>query len=250
MIKRLTTSEFIKKAKKIHGDKYNYLNVSYKTTHKRIPIVCKLHGTFYQTPNHHLNGSGCPLCGLITVNVKLRQPQKIFIEKSNKIHKNKYDYSKVNYVNAHTKVTIVCLKHGSFFQRPLHHLVGVGCPKCSCVISKGEVKFLNYINIPDTINNRHKLMFGFNVDGVKNTKIYEFLGDFWHGNPKIYDRNDINKANKSSFGELYDETVEKFSRLNGLGYSIYYMWENDWNFWNKNKSSIFPIKKYNGDNKI
>ena len=56
----LTLEEFVKKAKKIHGDKYEY--ISYLGTKMPSPIVCKEHGIFYQCPNDHLSGKGCPLC--------------------------------------------------------------------------------------------------------------------------------------------------------------------------------------------
>ena len=61
----------------------------------------------------------------------------IFIERAQAVHGDRYDYSKVEYVNSTTKVCIICPKHGEFWQRPLHHINGKGCPKCE----KGE-KFL------------------------------------------------------------------------------------------------------------
>jgi hypothetical protein len=54
-----------------------------------------------------------------------------FIEKAAIIHNDKYDYSKVLYVNAQSKVEIICPEHGSFFQRPYSHLQKIGCIKCS-----------------------------------------------------------------------------------------------------------------------
>lgn len=58
----LTTKEFIEKAIKIHGNKYNYSESIYGGTKKPIKIICPKHGEFYQTPNDHLNGKGCPIC--------------------------------------------------------------------------------------------------------------------------------------------------------------------------------------------
>jgi hypothetical protein len=57
--------------------------------------------------------------------------KEIFIEKANKIHNNKYDYSKVKYVNYYTKVIIICPIHGEFLQTPNVHLFGHGCRKCA-----------------------------------------------------------------------------------------------------------------------
>ena len=61
-MKRLTTKEFIEKARKVHGDKYNYSKVEYKDSHTKVSIICPIHGEFSQTPNNHLNGQQCPFC--------------------------------------------------------------------------------------------------------------------------------------------------------------------------------------------
>ena len=53
-----------------------------------------------------------------------------FIDKSKAIHGDKYDYSKVVYINNRTKVCIICPKHGEFWQSPSNHLIGRGCPLC------------------------------------------------------------------------------------------------------------------------
>ena len=125
MGKKLTTKEFIKKAKKIHGDKYDYSNVNYINSRKKVEIICSKHGKFQQKANNHLNGSGCIKCG-----GKFKKTLKIFIENSKKIHGDKYDYSSVKYVNNFTKIEIICSKHGKFQQNPANHLSGQGCPNC------------------------------------------------------------------------------------------------------------------------
>lgn len=63
MRERLTTEEFIEKAKKIHGDKYDYSNVRYVNSVTKVCIVCPIHGDFWQIPNNHIRGVGCPICG-------------------------------------------------------------------------------------------------------------------------------------------------------------------------------------------
>ena len=124
----LTTEEFIKKAKEIHGDKYNYSKVNYKNSTTKVCIICKEdgHGEFYQTPNCHLSGSGCPKCS-----GRYRISAKEFIKKAKERHGNIYDYSKVDYKSVNDKVSITCLEHGEFFQLAYSHLQGSGCPKCS-----------------------------------------------------------------------------------------------------------------------
>ena len=123
--KTSNSEKFAEKARKVHGDKYDYSKVNYMNNHIKVCIICNRHGEFWQAPNNHLNGQGCPKCG---GNAKLTDEN--FISKSKLIHGNKYDYSKVNYVNNKTKVCIICPKHGEFYQTPINHLYGNGCPSC------------------------------------------------------------------------------------------------------------------------
>lgn len=123
---KLTTEEFIKKAKAIHGDKYLYSDVNYKTFFDKVLIKCKAHGGFEQIPANHLKGQGCPYCS----NNKKYTTEE-FIEKANKVHNNKFNYLKTNYINSNIKITIICPVHGEFYQTPGSHLNGNGCPKCS-----------------------------------------------------------------------------------------------------------------------
>ena len=131
MSKKLTTGEFISKSKLIHGDKYDYSKVEYVNNHSKVCIICPEHGEFWQSPEKHLIGQGCVKCSYIERNVKKTDTVEKFIQKSKKIHGNKYDYSKVNYVNTNTKVCIICPKHGEFLITPNNHLRGKGCPKCN-----------------------------------------------------------------------------------------------------------------------
>jgi Zn finger protein HypA/HybF involved in hydrogenase expression len=140
--RRLTTEEFIIKAKQIHGDKYNYSLVDYIDAHTKVEIICPIHGKFEQRPKNHLYGQGCPKCG----NLKQASSQLLtteeFIEKSRKIHGDKYNYSLVDYVNNKIKVTIICPIHGEFKQRPNHHLDGRGCPECGGSKKKNTKTFI------------------------------------------------------------------------------------------------------------
>ena len=122
---KLTTEQFIQKAKEIHGDKYDYSKVEYVNNATKVKIICPQHGEFEQTPNLHLRGSGCPACG-----GTLKLTTEEFIQRSNEIHGDKYDYSNVQYVNNTTKVKIICKQHGEFEQTPFNHLRVYGCPEC------------------------------------------------------------------------------------------------------------------------
>ena len=124
-MRKLTTEEFINKARNVHGDKYDYSKVEYVNSHIKVCIICPEHGEFWQTPNSHLSGSGCYQC------VNHMYDNSSFIKLSQKIHNNKYDYSKVNYINNCTKVCIICPEHGEFWQTPSNHInLKQGCPKC------------------------------------------------------------------------------------------------------------------------
>ena len=128
MAKRLTTKEFILKARKVHGDKYFYEKTSYVNTLTKVKINCKKCGTtFKQPPKEHLKGKGCLNCG-----GSKKLTRKEFIKKSQKVHGNTHIYSHVEYVNVTTRVKITCKKcKNEFLKTPNKHLLGQGCPLCS-----------------------------------------------------------------------------------------------------------------------
>ena len=223
--KRLTTDLFILEAKKVHKNKYDYSKTNYTTAHHKVKIKCPTHGEFLQKAYSHLQGRGCKKCG-----GTCKSSTENFVKNSNLVHKNKYDYSLVDYSNNRNKVKIICRKHGTFFQKPNYHLLGEGCPKCAKRISKPEVEFLNFFNIPDEKSARQVCIMNKQVDGFidRTNTIYEFLGDYWHGNPQKYNCDDINPACKKSYGELYENTIKKFELLKNCGYNVRYVWESDW----------------------
>lgn len=126
----LNTNTFIKRAKDVHGERYDYSATNYVNTHSDVKIICKEHGAFEQRANDHLNGSGCPECGVESRANLARNTTENFIEKAKEVHGNKYDYSRVNYIRINKNVDIVCPEHGVFSQRPLSHFYGSGCPEC------------------------------------------------------------------------------------------------------------------------
>jgi len=134
--KRKTVEEFIKEARAIHGDKYDYSLVKYENGDDKVVIICPIHGEFKQTPYNHLIGE-CYKCGKLKYRDTVSKLPHQFIKEARAIHGDKYDYSLVKYVNAHTAVKIICSDHGEFKQTPNKHLSRKqGCPKCKT--SKGE----------------------------------------------------------------------------------------------------------------
>ncbi len=156
---KYTKEEFENKSISIHKNefnrpKYDYSKVVYVNSKTKVIIICPYHGEFLQIPNHHLSGSGCAKCSGVGV-----PTQKEFINKSKIIHvdefgKPKYDYSKTVYVNAFTKLNIICNKHGEFLQVANYHLRGNGCPICKN--SKGEMKILSFLTKNKIENIRNK----------------------------------------------------------------------------------------------
>jgi very-short-patch-repair endonuclease len=126
-MKKSKTDDFIAKSNGIHGERYEYTKTEYVNAKTKVTIICKQHGEFQQTPSNHLSGYNCQKCAK-----NLKMDTNTYVERAKQIHSNKYDYSKVNYVNADTKVTIICKEHGEFEQIPDFHLNRkTGCPKCA-----------------------------------------------------------------------------------------------------------------------
>ena len=138
MSKKLTTEEFIEKARKVHGDKYNYSKVEYVNSNVKVCIICTEHGEFWQTPSSHLQSRACPKCSYIERSINLKNSGEDFIKKAIEKHGNKYDYSKTKYVDCETEVTIICPEHGEFEMKPKYHINGSGCPLCSEISKTGK----------------------------------------------------------------------------------------------------------------
>ena len=139
-----TTEEFIKKAKLVHGDKYDYSKVEYTDARTKVCIICPEHGEFWMTPNAHLCGRGCPVCSNINLRKTLRKSKEEFVEKAREIHGDRYDYSKVNYLTNKTKVCIICPEHGEFWMTPNAHFNGQHCPMCN--FSRLEFEMCNILD--------------------------------------------------------------------------------------------------------
>lgn len=174
---RYDTKSFIEKAKNIHGSKYNYDKVDYINNKTKVVIICPLHGEFEQTPSDHLQGHGCPHCA----NQKLSEIKFIgtqqFIEKANKVHNNKYDYSLSDYKGCYEKIRIICPIHGEFQQEAHNHLRGQGCPKCNQ--SKGEKTIETYLQL-NNINyiNQYEIPIDKNINISGIAKIDFYLPDY------------------------------------------------------------------------
>lgn len=152
-MKSHTTERFIERGRIKYGDKYDYSKVNYINKKVHVTIICPIHGEFTQAPCNHLYGVyGCTECGINKINnTKSKPKEKViispedkeikrkellniklnnFISKSIEVHGNRYDYSKVDYLDSKKKIKIICKIHGEFYQRPSAHTYGQGCMGC------------------------------------------------------------------------------------------------------------------------
>jgi very-short-patch-repair endonuclease len=167
---KYTNEEFINKSNKIHNNKFNYELVKYINAHTKIKLICSVHGIFEQLPYQHLNGHGCKKCADKENGKNKRKGKNKFIEESKKIHHNKYDYSLINYMNAHTKIKIICKEHGIFEQTPSAHTNNKqGCPICANNIKLTIEQFIEKSIISH--NNKYNYSLANYIDNRTKIKI-------------------------------------------------------------------------------
>jgi hypothetical protein len=223
--RRLTLEEFIDAARKKHGYTYDYSMSVYTGYYDKIDILCPKHGVFQQQARKHLLGNKCKKCQNENLYVD-------FVFMCKEIFPD-YSYEKVNYKGMFIPVIITCKTHGDFLAKPITLIHKKrGCKDCiDRTKSKPEQLWLDELNIP--LNNRNVYInLGgkvYCVDGIDydNKVIYEFYGDFFHGNPTIYDENDINPLLKETYGSLYRKTLEKEKAIFDFGFRLVSIWEKD-----------------------
>jgi hypothetical protein len=232
--RQYTGEDFIKKARMIHGHIFDYSEMNFVTCDTKIKIKCEKGHVFYQLPFLHVRSVGCPTCNGNFVDTK------IFIEKANKVHNEKYDYSKVDYVNGNVPVEIICAEHGSFFQAPRSHVNNAaGCTKCNKNYSRVQIEWLTLLMNMLGIKIDHAENIGehriknsrYKADGYceKTNTIFEFNGCYYHGCDACFkNRDDINKVSGKSYRELFEKTKLKEEHCVIEGYQYIAMWECQW----------------------
>jgi hypothetical protein len=167
---KLNTDEFIRKAKLAHGDKYDYSKVEYIKANVKVLITCKKHGDFNQLPYNHLSGKECIHCSYEKRGVNSSTGLNEFIRKAKLAHGDKYDYSKVEYINNTTDITIVCPIHGEFKQTPQTHLKknGYGCKKCSFIGRGNNRKLTSDLFVKKAVDkHQNKYVYNYLIEGDK-----------------------------------------------------------------------------------
>jgi Zn finger protein HypA/HybF involved in hydrogenase expression len=215
---KLTIESFVTRSKKIHGDKYDYSLIKEINSLNKIKIMCLTHGIFEQMPYSHLNKRGCPKCANSIIANKLSHNKNIFIEKAKNIHGEKYDYTLTEYINNHTKVKIICNKHGAFEQQPNNHLSGQECPKCGQINRNINSSYDNNIFIKKA-KNIHGEKYDYSSTEYVNSYTKVKITCPIHGDFNQYPRHHYRGVGcpkcKQSKGEL---KIQKFLEENNIEY--------------------------------
>lgn len=181
--KKKTTEQFIVSARQIHGNKYDYSEVVYTTTHKNVRIICPEHGSFEMSPSNHTHSKkpqGCPKCS----------GRKIFdttdfVHYAEAKHDGYYSYADTRYVDSKTPLVITCPYHGNFLQKPSVHLMGSGCSRCRSPRGENRIETLlkrmniQYVNQYSFSDCRYKnpLFFDFKIEVGRNLAVIEYNGE-------------------------------------------------------------------------
>ena len=164
--KRMTLEEFIKKANYIHNNFFTYDNLIYNGVNKKGIVSCPIHGDFEVRLCNHLSGYNCPTCSKLGIKHEINKCNKVnkstkklsqndFITKINTIFgSNRYDLSKLEYINYRTPVILICHEtdefgneHGEFSITPSHLLNGQGCSKCARNYHPTNDEFIKILKI-------------------------------------------------------------------------------------------------------
>ena len=231
--KNMGINTFLKRAREVHGNKYDYSKSNYKGCEEKICIICPTHGEFWQTPINHLSNHGCPECGKIERANKKRKDTNEFIERAREVHGDRYDYSKTVYKGVLNPITIICKKHGEFMQRPNDHLNGHGCPSCvnsmleenvRTELVKNNIEFNEYHKfgwlINEETNYPYSLDFylpkqniGIECQGVQHFKAVKFFGgevNLYHNIKKDADKKRLCNIHNITIVYFLDEKYNKF----------------------------------------
>jgi len=214
-----STADFIKRAKLIHGNKYDYSKTNHINSKTKLCIICPKHKEFWTLPHNHLKGQGCPNCYNEIRGIKSKISKKFFIDSCNKIHNNKYKYD-INTFNGMTsRIKIKCPIHGLFFKIAYAHLTSKqGCQKCSY---ESQLKPLSsFITESNKIhNNKYKYNNFIYLGAFKKSYITCYIhGDFLQDPHSHLKGHGCPKCN-SSKGEL---VVEQYLKEHNIKFKRQY----------------------------
>lgn len=200
---------------------------------KKIKWICERGHTWEaRIPDRLKKGSGCPACkGCCATEEKnlLKLYPEIVKEWDYKNNSKSPDcyLPQSNYI-----ANWICDIKGHIWAAAICDRVRrkTRCPFCSNRVSKIALSWLDSIGI---INKEFKISIKgrkYEVDGFdpKTNTVYEFYGDFWHGNPNIFNQSDFNSINNKTYGELYHLTILRENMIIDEGFNLITMWESDY----------------------
>lgn len=168
---RKPITHYIKKAKRLHEDKYDYSLIEPGNGSKDVvPIICPVHGGYMQQLGRHSAGAGCRLCADEVLSANKTLSTEDVVNQFKKVHGDLYDYSLVKYIGDADNVNIICKDHGSFSQMPCNHKAGKGCSKCASYgFSMFDPATLYYLRVERFGNVTYKI-------GITNRTVAERFG--------------------------------------------------------------------------
>lgn len=243
----MSKPEFVRRSKLEHGDSCFYDDSLFVNLSVPIALLCLNdmdHGWFNQLPKDHLLGHGCPKCGRARNGLSRMLSKEEIVKRFRKVHGDSCCYKDSKYTGYWKKMGIRCNRdktHGTFESTPANHIQGASCPRCvQRGWSKISMTWLKFMEIRLGTHIKHALNGGelrikhgktcYSVDGYepKSKTVLEFHGDYWHGNPNIYDPDVIQPTTKMTYGQLYERTLVKESKLKSMGYGYVCIWESEW----------------------
>lgn len=214
-IRRGSTSRFLKRAREVHGDRYNYKFVEYTGCQDKVKVVCDKHGVFLITPNDHIRGKGCKKCANAKHSISVEQYKKRLSESCNSLGVQ-YSIVDETYVAQRHPVDVTCPEHGLFTVSSARLLLGrVSCPKCTT--TTGQQKIISWLDKHgiEYLVNDYTLLLKQQVDIlIPQAKLaLEFNGIYWHSTLKRPNRR---------------YHLEKTLACEAQGYDLIHIWEDQW----------------------
>jgi len=181
---------FIKKASKIHDNKYDYSKVEYSTSQKKVVIICPEHGEFEQLPCNHINKcAGCLKCS-----TAYQPTNKEFINKLVYKFGERHDYSKTIYTSSKDRITVICPEHGEFQIRAESYVRSGSCPRCCS--SNEQLVIHDFVTSfePTAKSNDREAIRPLELDVyIPSKKLgIEYNGNYWHS----FNRNETTEERK------------------------------------------------------
>lgn len=226
-MKKLTTQEFIERAKNVHGDKYSYATTIYNKSKEKVEIICLKHGPFTQRPNDHISDkNGCPSCKSEVIGDSKRNEFGKVLRLFKDAHGDVYDYSLIKFKSMEEKVPIICVEHGIFMQSPNKHKIGRGCPRCK--YSNGEKTTMKVLRdlcityeVQKTFENLYgdyrKLSYDFYLPTLN--ALIEYDGEFHYDHTKVFGYKNLSE--EEAIGKFlktkeYDCIKNTYAYKNGI----------------------------------